>query len=392
MFTKNNTMNEILNTEPVGRAAGNLFPTCFMARVPVEHRDHTMAQIEKEETMEWGAPFLADAFLECANLIKETAETKKFKYIPLWGENDDASAGDKMSHWKNGIPDADLNTEEGVWLFTGDPAVDNEAFAHTAGSDSIPPYESVAVSKEKRNTSGLKPAVILCPGGGYEMTSDREAEPVAIQYIAKGYQAAILRYSVKPAKYPLALLQLAKAVAHLREYADEYHIDTEKIVVQGFSAGGHLACSLGVFWKKPFLSETLGVSAEQIRPNGMILCYPVITSGEYAHRGSFEALLGEDAYDPEKRKEQSLELQMTKDTPPTFLWHTEPDDCVPVENSLFFFEALHKNKIPVEMHIYPAGGHGLSLANEETKRQDGSGIQPECQSWMELACGWMSRL
>ena len=99
MFTKNNTMNEILNTEPVGRAAGNLFPTCFMARVPVEHRDHTMAQIEKEETMEWGAPFLADAFLECANLIKETAETKKFKYIPLWGENDDASAGDKMSHW-----------------------------------------------------------------------------------------------------------------------------------------------------------------------------------------------------------------------------------------------------------------------------------------------------
>ena len=138
-----------------------------------------------------------------------------------------------------------------------------------------------------------RPLVLICPGGGYEMTSDREAEPVAIQYIAKGYQAAILRYSVKPAKYPLALLQLAKAVAHLREYADEYHIDTEKIVVQGFSAGGHLACSLGVFWKKPFLSETLGVSAEQIRPNGMILCYPVITSGEYAHRGSFEALLGE---------------------------------------------------------------------------------------------------
>lgn len=237
-----------------------------------------------------------------------------------------------------------------------------------------------------------RPLVLICPGGGYEMTSDREAEPVAIQYIAKGYQAAILRYSVKPAKYPLALLQLAKAVAHLRKYADEYHIDTEKIVVQGFSAGGHLACSLGVFWKKLFLSETLGVSAEQIRPNGMILCYPVITSGEYAHRGSFEALLGEDAYDPEKRKVQSLELQVTKDTPPTFLWHTEPDDCVPVENSLFFFEALHKNKIPVEMHIYPAGGHGLSLANEETKRQDGSGIQPECQSWMELACGWMSRL
>lgn len=83
-------------------------------------------------------------------------------------------------------------------------------------------------------------------------------------------------------------------------------------MVQGFSAGGHLACSLEFSGRNRFFSETLGVSAEQIRPNGMILCYPVITSGEYAHRGSFEALLGEDAYDPEKRKEQSLELQVTR--------------------------------------------------------------------------------
>lgn len=89
------------------------------------------------------------------------------------------------------------------------------------------------------------------------MTSDREAEPVAIQYIAKGYQAAILRYSVKPAKYPLALLQLAKAVAHLREYADEYHIDTEKIVVQGFSAGGHLACTLEFSGRNRFFPKHL---------------------------------------------------------------------------------------------------------------------------------------
>ena len=224
------------------------------------------------------------------------------------------------------------------------------------------------------------------------MTSDREAEALAVKFMAMGYHAAILRYSVAPARFPEALLQLATAVAMLRENAEKWHIDTGKIVVQGSSAGGHLAASLGVFWNKPFVAEALGMDAGKFRPNGLMLSYPVITSGEYAHRGSFEALLGEDAYDPEKRKEQSLELQVTKDTPPTFLWHTEPDDCVPVENSLFFCEALHKNKIPVEMHIYPAGSHGLSLANEETKRQDGSGIQPECQSWMELACGWMSRL
>ena len=237
-----------------------------------------------------------------------------------------------------------------------------------------------------------RPLVLICPGGGYEMTSDREAEPVAIQYIAKGYQAAILRYSVKPAKYPLALLQLAKAVAHLREYADEYHIDTEKIVVQGFSAGGHLACSLGVFWKKPYLSETLGVSAEQIRPNGMILCYPVITSGEKAHQGSFEKVLGEDYVDEEKRRFLSLEYSVSKDTPPTFLWHTAPDDTVPVENSLLFFQALHALDIPAELHIYPVGGHGLGLATAETACPNGYGIQPECESWIQLAGDWMKHM
>ena len=237
-----------------------------------------------------------------------------------------------------------------------------------------------------------RPLVLICPGGGYEMTSDREAEPVAIQYIAKGYQAAILRYSVKPAKYPLALLQLAKSVAFLRENAAEFHIDVNKIVVQGFSAGGHLAASLGVFWKKNFIAETLGIDSEMVKPNGMILSYPVITSGEFAHTGSFECLLGEDYNDLDKRKEQSLEFQVSRDTPPTFLWHTVTDDCVPVENSLLFFNALRKLEIPVEMHLYPVGGHGLSLANEETSYEDGGCVQKECQSWMELACKWMQNI
>ena len=115
--------------------------------------------------------------------------------------------------------------------------MDNEAFAHTAGSDSIPPYESVAVSKEKRNTSGLKPAVILCPGGGYEFTSDREAEAVAVQYIARGFHACVLRYSVAPAEFPQSLCELAWSVAYLREHAKEYGIKPDKIIVSGFSAG-----------------------------------------------------------------------------------------------------------------------------------------------------------
>lgn len=239
------------------------------------------------------------------------------------------------------------------------------------------------------NIHRKRPVIVICPGGGYAMTSDREAEPIAMQYLAKGYHAVILRYSVETVRYPLALLQLAKTVALLREHAEEFHIDTDKIIVQGFSAGGHLAASLGVFWKKDFIAKTLKVKSDMVKPDGMILSYPVITSGEFAHTGSFEYLLGEDYQDPDKRKEQSLELQVSQDTPPTFLWHTVPDDCVPVENSLLFFNALRKFKIPVEMHLYPAGGHGLSLANEETSYEDGRCIQKECQSWIELACKWI---
>ncbi|MDO5346754.1 MAG: alpha/beta hydrolase [Lachnospiraceae bacterium] len=237
-----------------------------------------------------------------------------------------------------------------------------------------------------------RPVVLICPGGGYEMTSDREAEPVAVRFLAMGFHAAVLRYSVAPARFPEAILQLASAVTYLRAHAEQYHLDADKIVVQGSSAGGHLAASLGVFWNRPDIVKMLNVSPEMIRPNGLMLCYPVITAGEKAHQGSFRMLLGEDAKDDKKRSEMSLELHVTKDTPKTFLWHTITDETVPVENSLLFFDALHKNQISAELHIYPVGGHGLSLANEETSAENGYGIQPECQSWIELAGIWMRNL
>ena len=194
------------------------------------------------------------------------------------------------------------------------------------------------------------------------------------------------------AHYPTALRQLAWTVAHLREHAAEYHIDPNKVVVAGFSAGGHLAASYGVFWKKKtFLAEELGVDAEQLRPNGLLLSYPVITSGPKAHRGSFTNLLG-DRYD-ELVDEMSLENQVSLDTPKTFLWHTAPDDCVPVENSILFFTALHALEIPVEMHIYPVGGHGLGLASEETQSYEyQNAVREECQSWISLALSWMQHL
>ena len=234
-----------------------------------------------------------------------------------------------------------------------------------------------------------RPVVLICPGGGYAMTSDREAEALAVKFMAMGYHAAILRYSVAPARFPEALLQLATAVAMLRENADKWNIDTEKIVVQGSSAGGHLAASLGVFWNKPFVAEALEMDAEKFCPNGLMLSYPVITSGEKAHQGSFESVLGEDYADEEKLRFLSLEFNVTKDTPPTFMWHTAPDDTVPVENSLLFFQALHALDIPAELHIYPVGGHGLGLAAGEASGPNGYGSQAECETGVQLAGDWM---
>ena len=235
-----------------------------------------------------------------------------------------------------------------------------------------------------------RPLVLICPGGGYHKTSDREAEPLAMRFLAHGCHAAVLRYSVAPARYPEALLQLALAVSYLRGHAKQFHIDPDGIIVQGSSAGGHLAASLGVFWQRPFLAARIHAAPEDIRPNGLMLSYPVITSGEFAHRGSFLQLLGADADDPQRLRQQSLELQVSASVPRTFLWHTQTDDTVPVENSLLFYQALHRAGVSAELHIYPVGGHGLSLANEETANLEGYGVQKECQSWISLACGWLS--
>lgn len=237
-----------------------------------------------------------------------------------------------------------------------------------------------------------RPVILLCPGGGYEMTSDREAEPMAMQFLAMGYHVAILRYSVSPVRYPAALLQVAESVLYLKEHADEYHIDPEKIVVQGCSAGGHLAANYGIAWNSPFLTKLMGMEndPERLRVAGLLLCYPVITSGEKAHEESFRNLLGEQ-YE-EKKDELSLENQVTPDTPPTFLWHTATDETVPVENSLYFFQACLQQGVSAELHIYPVGGHGLSLANEETCRANGIGVQKECQSWIGLAQTWLEEI
>lgn len=229
-----------------------------------------------------------------------------------------------------------------------------------------------------------RPAVIICPGGGYSGTCDREAEPVAVRFNALGCHSFVLRYNCAPSRYPTALLELAAAVAEVRGHATEWHVDPDKIVVLGFSAGGHLAANLGTGWNREPVSRLF--APDQVRPNGMILCYPVISSGRFANQGSFVNLLGNDP-DPALLARLSLEEQVSGDTVPAFIWHTYDDGCVPVQNALLMATALREHDIPLEMHIYPHGEHGLALANDQTARN-----VPACQTWPELAVAWLRTL
>lgn len=233
-------------------------------------------------------------------------------------------------------------------------------------------------------------AVLICPGGGYEFTSPREAEPIALQFNAAGFHAFVVYYSVAPQRHPQPLLDVSRAMVILRENAAPWNIDAAKIAVCGFSAGGHLAASLGVHWSQAYLQNHAGMVPGMNRPAALILCYPVITAGRFAHRGSFDNLLGPQA-SPELRDEMSLERQVNSGTPPAFIWHTYDDALVPVENSLLFANALREQGVPFELHIYPAGPHGLSLATAETE-EDGMGVHPHVASWMKSCLEWLTEL
>ena len=269
-----------------------------------------------------------------------------------------------------------------------------------------------------------RPLVLVCPGGGYHFTSEREAEIVAMQFNAMGYHSAVLDYSCAPAQFPTALLELSKSVAYLRAHAKEWCIDPDKIAVLGFSAGGHLAASLGVFWNTEWFARirqesaahatagaaaaqpaaettatqaadyatataTPALTADQIKPNRIILAYPVITTGEHAHRESINNLLGEArCSDSAWLEKMSLEKQDLSDFPPAFIWHTSYDGSVPIENSLFLVAALAKYRKPLEYHVFPGNVHGMSLANWRTRSLERPMDTP-AKKWIELVHTWL---
>ncbi len=238
-----------------------------------------------------------------------------------------------------------------------------------------------------------RPLVVVCPGGGYGHHSVREGEQIALKMLDFGYNALVLHYSLLPNNYPCALYEVAYAVDYARKHANEWDVDPNKIIVAGFSAGGHIAASLGTMYNDKELADfvkiQLGSTPEAIKPNGMLLGYPVITSGEFRHVRSFENLLG-DRHD-ELLASMSLETRVTPDTPKAFIWHTFGDNSVPLENSLLFAGALRKEGIPFELHVFPSGNHGLGLGTKETDTKDGTHCQPEVYVWTDMFKTWVEK-
>ena len=206
-----------------------------------------------------------------------------------------------------------------------------------------------------------RPLILICPGGGYEFLSDREGESIAFKFNSFGYHAAVIYYSIAPVTYPTQLLEVSAAVKYFKDHAEEYHIDPDRIAIYGASAGGHAAADYATGYFR-----------------------------EFAHRGSFDNLLGELKNDKKMLEYLSIENRITKETPPAFIWHTFPDGCVPVENSLLLAEAMKKENIPFELHIFPSGDHGLGLADEITLSPNRTEINKGAAQWIDLCRVWLN--
>ena len=227
----------------------------------------------------------------------------------------------------------------------------------------------------------IRPAILVIAGGAYSSVSPREKECIALAFVANGFAAFTLEYSIAPVRFPAQLIEGAMAMAYIRENAENLHIKSDKVAAIGFSAGGHLTGMLGTLFDRKEIKTALGEKATLVRPDAVILSYPVITSGEKAHRGSFDNLCGENE---SLKKELSLENCVTSNSSPAFIWATVDDNLVPSENSLLMAYAYKAAGVPFELHVFESGVHGLSLCTEET-----GWINKPVQKWLELSLTWL---
>lgn len=228
-----------------------------------------------------------------------------------------------------------------------------------------------------------KAAVLVAPGGGYgHLASDHEGDQIAEWLNVNGIAAFVLRYRIAPDYgHPHPHMDAARAIRTIRSRAEEWGIDTDKIGMIGFSAGGHLTATTGTQFDAGDASSSDPVEKASSRPDFILLGYPVITMTDpHTHKGSRKNLLGENPT-PEMIEKMSAEKNVNANTPPTFLFHTTEDQAVPVENPVLFYLACQDAGVPVEMHIYEKGRHGLGLAQGDPA----FGLWPsQCITWLKV--------
>lgn len=226
--------------------------------------------------------------------------------------------------------------------------------------------------------------MVICPGGGYGMLASHEGEGYALWLASNGVSCFVLKYRLGSSGYrhPVMLNDAARAMRTVRARAGEWGIDPNRIGIMGSSAGGHLASTLLTHFDPGNPDASDSIERQSSRPDLGILCYAVITMGRYTHQGSKQNLLGTDP-SAELVEDLSNELRVTSKTPPCFLWHTVEDRAVPLENSLQFAEALRRNGIPFDLHVYEKGQHGIGLGSREEVAGKHHPWTDDCLFWLK---------
>ena len=265
-----------------------------------------------------------------------------------------------------------------------------------------------------------RPAVLICPGGAYFNCSDAEGEPVALTFASMGYQAFVLKYSTYGAdafvrglknlerrpqtEHPAPVRDIAKAMLMIKDHADEWNVDPDRIAICGFSAGAHNCAMYSVYWDKPLITEFFGREAKDFRPAAAVLCYPLtdyvfmkenMKAGSDPMNSAFFAasnlaFTGAEMPDDAKLLEISPARLVSDSTPPMFIWSTSEDQMVPVTHSLLMAGALSGAHIPYELHIFERGQHGLSTANQAAAAAMDQ-INPDAAKWVPLADAWLRK-
>lgn len=310
-YTKYNSLQEILAYPDMEQYLKIFYSEFLLSMFPKEYLDAPLGLAQEFGKTPWEEPFsnAVDQLLDAVNLVMDIRENQTRRCIALWNPETDWTL-EKNS--KDG--------KEGVFL----------------------------VTPSKVDAGELRPAVIICPGGGYtDVCFSGEGTPLMHFMEAQGYRAFILKYRVAPASYPAPQEDLAEAIRYVRSHSAEYGIDPANLMTLGFSAGGHLCASQAALYEG------------EARPDKVCLGYPVISLVREAHEGSALNLAG---VDKERREMLSVENLVKADYPPTFVWTCADDDCVPPSNAVRMGEALEKAGVPHQLRVYPTGNHGCALA------------------------------